>query len=491
MSKTIIKIFAIWFVIIFTCNGQPSPHLYDKVKNQEVKKIDVVYNSITSFSAKPAKNIFGFLPYWELYNQDLTIRFDLLTHIAVFDFLLENDGSISYPPDWENQSTQWSNIFSEAKSNDVKVIMTISNLSLTDTDSLLVSNLINNQSIKSNFFSDVKNIISLNNFDGVNLDFENIKLGERGDPINNFTKEFKDSLNSWFTGQELSFATPAVNWGSRWKLKELSEICDYLFIMAYDYHGSWSTSAGPVSPLTGGFYNYHTIIESDYSEVDPDKIILGVPYYGAQWQTDNDNPYTEVIPYGEPNTHWIGSVDFKEIGWFGVNHLINFDVESGTTYFLTTRDRQIYDLTWIDSDSSLGLKYDFALEKDLRGIGLWSLGKDGSNTRLWNLIEEKFADSTTSVEEEKLANDFILYQNYPNPFNPTTTIKFGLPEAGLVNLTVYNILGEEVVKLISKEMQTGYHQVVFETDNLAGGMYIYRISVGDKFTAIKKMLLIK
>lgn len=97
----------------------------------------------------------------------------------------------------------------------------------------------------------------------------------------------------------------------------------------------------------------------------------------------------------------------------------------------------------------------------------------------------------TSLKEEARSTSFSLSQNYPNPFNPTTTIKFGLPEAGLVDLRVYNILGQEVARLVNKELNAGYHEVSFGNNNLSTGMYIYRISVGDKFTSIKKMLLVK
>ena len=118
------------------------------------------------------------------------------------------------------------------------------------------------------------------------------------------------------------------------------------------------------------------------------------------------------------------------------------------------------------------------------------------NMRL-NEAEEKIdfdsclVDFTTGVKDESAPTSFSLQQNYPNPFNPTTTIKFGLPESGLVNLTIYNILGEKVTELINKEMTAGYYQVVFGATALPSGMYIYRISVGDKYSAVKKMLMIK
>jgi len=85
---------------------------------------------------------------------------------------------------------------------------------------------------------------------------------------------------------------------------------------------------------------------------------------------------------------------------------------------------------------------------------------------------------------------FELSQNYPNPFNPSTSIKFSVPVDGMVNLAVYNLLGEKVVTLINKEMKAGRHEVNFEASKLASGLYFYRLEAGD-FSSVKKMMLLK
>lgn len=85
---------------------------------------------------------------------------------------------------------------------------------------------------------------------------------------------------------------------------------------------------------------------------------------------------------------------------------------------------------------------------------------------------------------------FNLSGNYPNPFNPSTTISFNLTVSGFTTLKVYDIMGREVTELISSELNAGSHSVTFNGENLASGIYYYRLeSLGN--VAVKKMLMIK
>lgn len=93
--------------------------------------------------------------------------------------------------------------------------------------------------------------------------------------------------------------------------------------------------------------------------------------------------------------------------------------------------------------------------------------------------------------------NFELSQNYPNPFNPATTIKFSIPaspnpsEGGaLVNLSVYNLLGEEVAVLVNKFLETGVHTINFNAESLPSGIYIYKIEANG-YVQSRKMTLIK
>jgi hypothetical protein len=89
-----------------------------------------------------------------------------------------------------------------------------------------------------------------------------------------------------------------------------------------------------------------------------------------------------------------------------------------------------------------------------------------------------------------LARAFQLQQNHPNPFNPLTSIKFTLPKPEKVKIEVYNTLGQKVEILLNHHMKAGNHEVEFKAQNLASGIYFYRIEAGE-YQDVKKMILLK
>ena len=89
-----------------------------------------------------------------------------------------------------------------------------------------------------------------------------------------------------------------------------------------------------------------------------------------------------------------------------------------------------------------------------------------------------------------LPDEYALNQNYPNPFNPSTEIAFDLPVASHVELTVFNILGQQVEKLVDGEREAGQHTVTWEASRYSSGVYFYRVQAKN-FSATKKMLLLK
>lgn len=105
----------------------------------------------------------------------------------------------------------------------------------------------------------------------------------------------------------------------------------------------------------------------------------------------------------------------------------------------------------------------------------------------------------TDVSKENYPTQFILHQNYPNPFNPSTTIEFVVPNivpkySSLlqhVTLTIYDVLGKEIARLIDEFKLPGKYSVQFSPPSkISSTVYFYRLKIGD-FTDVKKMIFIK
>jgi len=121
----------------------------------------------------------------------------------------------------------------------------------------------------------------------------------------------------------------------------------------------------------------------------------------------------------------------------------------------------------------------------------WGDERNGSNDR--NIFAQRvMADGSlggsTSIAENPMPDGFSLYQNYPNPFNPSTTIRYRLPHASFVKLTVYNTFGQQVSQLVNEQQQEGNHEVVFHGNQLPSGTYFYRLQADDNVST-KKMTL--
>ena len=430
----------------------------------------------------PVKTVFGYLPWWEYSSGSAgSLRYDLLTHVAVAFFETDSAGGIKDPPLWP-----WNDLILNANNNNVKLIMALSNFEPAQIHNLLTDP-VSRQKLFDSIIEKIKNY----GFDGVNIDFENLNIPDRGFILNNFMKSLSDSIKSQYPLSEISFASPAVNSGG-WDFTGLSNSCDYLFLMGYDYYGSWSNTTGPSAPLTGTNFNLTYSLNQYYAAVPAEKIIFGVPYYGNYWRTDSSNAYTSVVPYDSNRTdnNWIAPLlTYKQIAPLAASKERMWDDNSGTPW-LRWYDSK-WNQIWYDDAVSLSLKYDLAISKKLKGIGIWALGYDKGKTELWNLIETKFI---TAVEEDHFAMpiDFHLNQNYPNPFNPETVIGYRLPVACMVSLRVYDLLGREVAVLVDMEQEAGIYNSKFIIHNskLPSGVYFYRLSAGT-FSVTKKMILVR
>ena len=94
-----------------------------------------------------------------------------------------------------------------------------------------------------------------------------------------------------------------------------------------------------------------------------------------------------------------------------------------------------------------------------------------------------------------IPDSYELAENFPNPFNPVTTIRYNLPIQAHVNITVFSMLGKEIVKLVDSQLVAGSHAVVWNGIDMSGkevsgGIYFYQINAGN-FNQTRRMILLK
>jgi hypothetical protein len=134
------------------------------------------------------------------------------------------------------------------------------------------------------------------------------------------------------------------------------------------------------------------------------------------------------------------------------------------------------------------------------------------NLTLWNIdyvvevSDEEFTvisqagefvlnNTLLSTDSKIIPEVFALHQNYPNPFNPVTSLRYDLPEDGLVNITIYDMMGRIVKTLVNSSQTAGYKSISWNAANdrnesVSAGLYLYTIQAGE-FRQTKKMVLLK
>jgi len=174
---------------------------------------------------------------------------------------------------------------------------------------------------------------------------------------------------------------------------------------------------------------------------------------------------------------------------FGNNITILIESWDGAQWNNDTRYSYIY-----DSNNY----YEFG-KCELFQDGVWAPGDGLFFDPIWGntfgfgsvATEQNLWYTITGITDNKsIRFDFFLSQNYPNPFNPSTIIDYTIPTDGIVQLKIYNILGEEKTTLVNEFKYKGHYSVNFNGSNFASGIYLYQIKFGNNIQ-IKKMIIQK
>ena len=306
---------------------------------------------ITRGVGGPCRTVFGYLPYWE---SSANIQWDAITHVAAFSVEVNANGTLGNDHGWP-----WTSLVNTAHANGVKVVLTATLFNTTSLQTLMTT-----PSYKQAFFVNMKNKMLEGTMDGINIDFEGSGSWQAHAPT--FMAELTAYMHSEVPGSEVTFAGPAVNW-SNMNMPALAASCDGIFIMGYAFAGSWSNNSGPNSPLNGGSINITDTVLDEYGAVTaatPEKLILGIPYYGGHWTTTTSAARAPVID-------WQGSTRFVNDQPNSQTYGRLWDATSQSPWYRWF-DGSNWHQVWYDDAESLGIKYDLAEDNSLQGVGMWA-----------------------------------------------------------------------------------------------------------------------
>jgi len=240
-------------------------------------------------------------------------------------------------------------------------------------------------------------------------------------------------------------------------------------------------------------FHFYIVTEQEREAIPPGIDTFPIPAENIP----QDYRSLEDPPFSVPKmgVHWIDSLSsewqgetFTETFIYGFYH--------GDMYFV--EPMITVDYFQINPNVTLKIKQPESFQKDGYYPTNYSIEYNAAEQKYNIFIRDfVFSGPATSVENNGVGSpsEFLLFQNYPNPFNPSTKIKFTIPsnvksETSNVILKVYDILGNELVTLVNKELPVGEYEVSFNAANLSSGMYFYILRAGS-FIETKKMVLLR
>jgi spore germination protein YaaH/flagellar hook assembly protein FlgD len=353
------------------------------------------------------REVFGFLPYWELTDSSTTLDWEKLSTIAYFGVgaaangnleIKNSDGSTTVG--WAGwTSSKMTQVIEAAHANNTRVVLTIQSFAWSSGGVTRQKALLGSATARANLARQIAAAVRDRGADGVNLDVEPIVSGY-ADEFTALVRAVRAELDAIAPGYQLTF--DAMGFIGNYPIEAATAPggADAVLIMGYDYKGSSAGTAGSIAPIGGPVYDIKDTLAAYTSRIPAEKVILGVPYYGRAWSTatpDLNSPTVSAAKYGKSVTAlYETALDLAETNGRrydpveGVAWTTYERENCSQTYGCVTSQRQLY----YDDAATLGRKYDLVNQYNLRGAGIWALGYDGSRPELYAVIKDKFITDT-------------------------------------------------------------------------------------------------
>lgn len=426
----------------------------------------------------------GYYPDW-IYDElpAESILYSHITHVIHFSVWPDSQGNVIYE-NW----FPYPELITNTHQNNRKVLLAVGGHNRSDHFVKVAAS----STLRRKFLDSLVIFVENNNYDGVDWDWEFPSDSYEGELYLNLLKELRERFDKINRPMIITLATSSGSWiGQHFDYQKMSQYLNWFYLMAYDYHGAWLDHTGHNAPLYSpssdleGSVHESVVYLSETRGISKDKIVLGVPFYGRIFSSEGlYKPFTDV-----ENINYTQVDSLRKDGWpykLDSYSKVPYLQDSGKTKFVTYED-----------PTSISFKTGYVKSKNLAGVMAWSMGQDlvdGNQILLEKIGNDLNLPTSVRKLPEISSSEFILYDNYPNPFNPVTMIEYLIPTTHRkivhVKLIVYDLLGQEITRLVDKYQKPGHYKVEFEAYGLASGNYIYELRAGT-FVARKPMMLVK
>ncbi len=335
------------------------------------------------------REVFGYFPYW-FRTRWAQLDYQLLSTIAYFSGEVNANGSIGdthgwpkYPGD-PSAAADVVSMINAAHATGVRVVLCFTNFASSDIQAL-----VSTPSYRTTFIEQSLAIVKAGGGDGININFEGINSGDR-DALTTFMQVLADSFHTRIPGSQVSCApTDYDTRAGDWDLQALNSSVDLFFFQGYGYGWSGTSTTRPVGLLPNtsfwGSLNETSLINFVLARIPPGKVVLGVPHYGYRWPAVSGDPKAQ--------TEGTGVVTYypDALGYVSTHGRL-WDQAALNPWFRYQVGAQWYQ-GWYDDPESMSHKYQFVLDRNLMGVGMWALGMDAGNHDIWDILADYLTDS--------------------------------------------------------------------------------------------------
>ena len=269
----------------------------------------------------------------------------------------------------ENVGTAGLNYINWAHNNGIEVWAMISNESMMET----TSEIMNDYKLRNKLTANIVDLVVKYNLDGINIDFENMYMEDKA-MFNRFLIELEPRLNEM--GKVLSVDVTAPDGSETWSMcfdrNTISKVADYIIFMAYDQYGANSNKEGTTAGCDWVEVNVTKFLGQE--GVDPDKLILAVPFYTRLWKEENGKISSDTVDLKDVDKVLPSNVEKR------------WDDNLKQYYVEYTQNSAVYKM-WVEDTTSISAKLDLINEYKLAGAAYWE--KDRESPEVWDIVKEK------------------------------------------------------------------------------------------------------